>query len=151
MDLAVVRKFRENIRHVERELNIQGNANCCEGVTLSQCHTLLELQLHKRSISLNELSERLYLDKSTVSRTIDSLVRKGTVNRDVPEENRRMITISLTDKGKDICKRINRESDAFFWDIICAIPANDLPVFLRSFETMAKKMIQLNQEKEASC
>ena len=151
MDLAVIRKFRESIRHVERELNIQGNANCCEGVTLSQCHALLELQLHRKSISLNELSEKLYLDKSTVSRTVDSLVRKGTVHRDVPAENRRKVTISLTEKGRDICRRINRDSDAYFQDIIRAIPAQDLPIFLRSFETMAKKMIELNTEKESSC
>jgi DNA-binding MarR family transcriptional regulator len=150
MDLSAVRKFRENIRHIERELNIQGNANCCEGVTLAQCHALLELQLHK-SISLNELSEKLYLDKSTVSRTVDSLVRNGAVNREVPRRNRRMVTISLTEKGTAICQRINKESDTFFWEIMKAIPSEDLPVFLRSFETMAKKMIQLNQEKEYSC
>lgn len=150
MDLALVRSFRQNIRHIERELNVQGNSTCCEGVTLSQCHTLLELQMHK-SISLNELSDELYLDKSTVSRTVNSLVKKGTVNRDVPEENRRKVTISLTKKGTDICKRINEESDAFFWDIIQAIPAEDLPVFLKSFETMVKKMIKLNQIKEPTC
>jgi DNA-binding MarR family transcriptional regulator len=151
MDLTLVRKFRENIRHIERELNIQGNANCCEGVTLAQCHTLLELQLHRKPISLNELSERLYLDKSTVSRTVDSLVRKGAVNREVPAQNRRKVTLSLTEKGSAICRRINRDSDAFFWDIMKAIPPEDLPVFLRNFETMAKKMIQLNQEMEKSC
>jgi len=150
MDLALVRNFRENIRHIERELNIQGNTNCCEGVTLAQCHTLLELQLQK-SISLNELSEKLYLDKSTVSRTVDSLVKKGTVNRDVPQENRRKVTLSLTQKGTGICQRINQDSDAFFWDIIQAIPAEDLEVFLRSFETMVKKMIELNQNKEQTC
>lgn len=150
MDLALVRNFRENIRHIERELNIQGNTNCCEGVTLAQCHTLLELQLQK-SIGLNELSEKLYLDKSTVSRTVDSLVKKGTVNRDVPEENRRKVTLSLTQKGTGICQQINRDSDAFFWDIIQAIPAEDLEVFLRSFKTMVEKMIELNQNKEQTC
>jgi DNA-binding MarR family transcriptional regulator len=150
MDLALVRSFRENIRHIERELNIQSNTNCCEGVTLAQCHTLLELQLHK-SISLNELSEKLYLDKSTVSRTVDSLVKKGTVNRDVPEENRRKVTLSLTEKGTGICQQINQDSDAFFWDIIRAIPEEDLEVFLRTFETMVKKMIELNQLKEQTC
>lgn len=150
MDLALVRNFRENIRHIERELNIQGNTNCCEGVTLAQCHTLLELQLQK-SIGLNELSEKLYLDKSTVSRTVDSLVKKGTVNRDVPEENRRKVTLSLTQKGTGICQQINQDSDAFFWDIIQAIPAEDLEVFLRSFKTMVEKMIELNQNKEQTC
>ena len=144
MELAVVRRFRENIRHIERELNIQGNTTCCEGVTLAQCHTLLELQSHT-SISLNELSEKLLLDKSTVSRTVDGLVKNGTVNRIVPVENRRKVTISLTEKGNGICKQINRDSDAFFRDIIESIPAEDLPVFLRSFDIMVRKMIQLNQ------
>jgi DNA-binding MarR family transcriptional regulator len=54
----------------------------------------------------------------------------------------------LTEKGTEICRQINQDSDAFFWDIIEAIPAEDLQVFLRSFETMVKKMIQLNHESE---
>ena len=58
MDISVIRKFRENIRHIERELSIQINATCCEGVTLAQCHTLLEVYSHD-SINLNELSEKL--------------------------------------------------------------------------------------------
>ena len=117
MDISIVRKFREYIRHIERELNIQNNATCCEGVTLAQCHTLLEVYAHK-SISLNELSDKLYLDKSTVSRTVDSLVKNGTANRVIPEENRRKVTISLTGKGNGICRQINRDSDAYFDAII---------------------------------
>jgi len=150
MDISVVRKFRENIRHIERELNTQINATCCEGVTLAQCHTLLELYSHK-TINLNKLSEKLYLDKSTVSRTVDSLVKNGTANRVIPEENRRKITISLTEKGNGICQQINRDSDAYFDAIIGSIPARDLPVFLRSFETMVKKMIEINQVNPKTC
>ncbi len=150
MDISVIRKFRENIRHIERELSIQINATCCEGVTLAQCHTLLEVDSHN-SINLNELSEKLYLDKSTVSRTVDSLVKNGTVNRVIPEENRRMITISLTDKGDGICRQINRDSDAYFDTIIESIPTGDLPVFLRSFEIMVKKMIEINQDNPKTC
>jgi len=150
MDISVVRKFRESIRHIERELNIQSNATCCEGVTLAQCHTLLEVYSHE-SINLNDLSEKLFLDKSTVSRTIDSLVKNGTVNRVIPEENRRKVTISLTKKGDGICKQINRDSDAYFDEIIGSIPAGDLPVFLRSFEIMVKKMIEINQYNPQTC
>ena len=150
MDISVIRKFRENIRHIERELNIQNNATCCEGVTLAQCHTLLEVYSHN-SINLNELSEKLYLDKSTVSRTVDSLVKNGTVNRVIPEENRRKVTISLTKRGNSICQQINRDSDAYFDAIINAIPAGDLPVFLRSFEIMVKKMIEINQDNPTTC
>ena len=150
MDISTIRKFRENIRHIERELNIQDNTTCCEGVTIAQCHTLLELQSHG-SINLNDLSEKLYLDKSTVSRTVDSLVRNGTANRIIPAENRRKVMISLTEKGTGICEKINRESDAYFAAILESIPAVDLPVFLRSFEIMVRKMIQCNQESEKTC
>ena len=150
MDISTVRKFRENIRHIERELNIQDNTNCCEGVTITQCHTLLELNLHE-SINLNELSEKLYLDKSTVSRTVDSLVKNGTAKRDIPEENRRKVMISLTDKGTGICKQINGDSDHYFSAILESIPPGDLPVFLRSFQFMVKKMIEINLVKSKIC
>jgi DNA-binding MarR family transcriptional regulator len=150
VDISTIRKFRENIRHIERELNIQDNTTCCEGVTIAQCHTLLELQSHG-SVNLNDLSEKLYLDKSTVSRTVDSLVRNGTANRIIPAENRRKVVISLTEKGTGICERINRDSDAYFAAILESIPAGDLPVFLRSFEIMVRKMIQCNQESEKTC
>lgn len=150
MDISVIRKFRENIRHIERELNIQNNATCSDGVTLAQCHTLLEVHSHN-SINLNKLSEKLYLDKSTVSRTVDSLVKNGIVNRVIPEENRRKVTISLTEKGDGICQQINRESDHYFSAILESIPPGDLPVFLRSFEIMVKKMIEINQLNPKTC
>ena len=150
MDISTVHKFRENIRHIERELNIQNSSNCCAGVTLAQCHTLLELFYHK-SINLSELSEKLYLDKSTVSRTIDNLVNNGMVDRSIPKENRRKIILSLTEKGTGICKQINRDSDTFFRTIIESLPPEDLPIFLRSFEIFVKKMIQSNQAKQEKC
>lgn len=150
MDIDIVRKFRENIRHIERELYIQDDTQCCEGVTVAQCHTLLALP-RGGSIKLNDLSEKLFLDKSTVSRTVDSLVRNGTVNRIIPEENRRVVRISLTEKGTSICQRINRDSDAYFASILESIPAGDLPVFLRSFDIMVSKMMSLNKEKVETC
>ncbi|MFC2116574.1 MarR family winged helix-turn-helix transcriptional regulator [Bacteroidota bacterium] len=150
MDIPTIRRFRENIRHIERELNIQNNSNCCHGITLAQCHTLLELFLHE-SINLSELSERLYLDKSTVSRTIEGLVKNGLVNRTIPTENRRKVIISLTQKGIDICTQINSDNDSYFGTIIDSIPPKDLPIFLKSFETIVNEMIQNNRINNKPC
>jgi DNA-binding MarR family transcriptional regulator len=144
MDTSTLRGFRKNIRHLEQELNMHNCSNCCHGVTLAQCHALLELDSHK-SLTLNELSERLYLDKSTVSRTIESLVNMGIVTREIPRENRRTVSISLTGQGKDICNQIHKESDAYFEAVLDSIPEQDLPAFMRSIEAVAQKMIQLNR------
>jgi len=150
MDLPTIRRFRKIIRHIERELNIQNNSNCCHGVTLAQCHTLLEVFSHE-SINLSDLSERLYLDKSTVSRTIDGLVTNGMVNRTVPEENRRKIVISLTEKGQDVCNTINLDSDSYFGIVLDSIPEKDLPVFLKSFEIAVNSMIESNIGMNEKC
>ncbi len=147
MDILAIRGFRKNLRHIERELNIQNSSNCYHGVTLAQCHTLLEL-LSIDNVTLNELSDRLYLDKSTVSRTTESLVKMDLLNRTIPKENRRKVIISLTQQGIDICNQINRENDSYFGAVIDSIPKKDLPVFLKSFEIIVNRTIQNNREKK---
>ena len=107
MSTIDVRNFRQNLRHFERELNVQNNSGCCCGVTLAQCHALMELH-NKDSIQLKELSEKLYLDTSTVSRTIENLFNQNLVSREIPKNNRRATLIKLTEQGQDVCKTIRR-------------------------------------------
>jgi DNA-binding MarR family transcriptional regulator len=150
MELTTIRRFRKCIRHLERELDLQGNSCCSTGVSLVQCHALLEIDLCG-SVSLGELSEKLYLDKSTVSRTVDSLARSKLVNRDTPDDNRRKINISLTDKGRDVCDQINRDNDEYFANVLRAIPEKDMTVFMRSLESLIRRMIEWNRIKNDRC
>ena len=75
-----------------KELIIE-NKNC--EFTVPQLLLIHELY-HHPNITLNELSERLSLSKSTVSGIINRLVQNGTVIRTVPEYNRRIVTLSLS-------------------------------------------------------
>lgn len=150
VELTKIRRFRQCIRHLERELDLQNNSCCSTGVSLVQCHALLEIDSHG-IVNLGELSDRLYLDKSTVSRTVDSLVRSKLVNRNTPDDNRRKINISLTDKGKDVCNQINRDNDEYFGNVLNAIPAEDMTVFMRSLELIIKRMIEWNRQKNEQC
>lgn len=53
--------------------------------------------LHKNPFStLNDMSEWLGLSKSTVSGIVDRLVKQGIVIREVPEDNRRIVQLSLS-------------------------------------------------------
>jgi len=51
---------------------------------------------HYPNITLNELSDRLNLSKSTVSGIIKRLVQQDIVTRTIPEENRRIVNLSLS-------------------------------------------------------
>jgi DNA-binding MarR family transcriptional regulator len=113
MELSAVRLLRKQLRVIEREVErqLKSQTLCC-GVTSAQCHVLLELAEGGAS-SLVELSERLKLDTSTLSRTVDSLVRAGHVTRITDPANRRYVLVGLTRKGRQKVEFIDRESDRF--------------------------------------
>lgn len=50
---------------------------------------------NKEGISSNDLCKGLDLPKSSVSRVVDALVDKGIVSRVIPEENRRIVKLSI--------------------------------------------------------
>lgn len=57
----------------------------------------LIMGLHKNPYStLNELSDCLGLSKSTVSGIVERLVCQGVVIREIPENNRRIVRLSLS-------------------------------------------------------
>ncbi|MCK4750392.1 MAG: MarR family transcriptional regulator, partial [Bacteroidales bacterium] len=88
MKKEYIQHFREILRIFDREVFLQNNASCCNGISLAQCHTLLEIEKNSE-ISVSDLAMNLSLDKSTVSRTVDGLVNIGMVDRVIPKENRR--------------------------------------------------------------
>lgn len=144
MKKAEVREFRRILRNFERELSIQNQSGCCCGVTVTQCHTLMMLD-QKDNITLNELATLLNLDKSTTSRTVDSLVKGEMIDRTIPETNRRTTLITLTAKGREACRTINSGNDFFYKLALSAIPSELRANFLKGFETLANSMALLNK------
>lgn len=78
---------------------------CCHDISLNQWSTLRYL-LEGGPIRLNTLAEHLDLDKSTTSRVVDSLVRKGLVERVEDAEDRRAICLGVSKKGVALYKKI---------------------------------------------
>jgi MarR family transcriptional regulator, organic hydroperoxide resistance regulator len=56
-------------------------------------------------LSLGELGRRMYLHPSTITGLIDRLEKKGLVERDRDQTDRRVIKVRLTSKGKGLVKR----------------------------------------------
>lgn len=119
------KNFRELIRLLERKLGLLNKQDsCCSEVTLAQCHALVEIGRSK-SISLKELANILGLDISTMSRTVDSLVKKEFVVRIQSETDRRSILISLTNKGLNLFNDIENKMNAEFENIFDHISKED--------------------------
>lgn len=114
--------LRELIRVLIRNLGIleKGDASCC-GITITQCHAIAEIG-RKEKISLIDLADLLCVDKSTMSRTIDNLVEAELALRDPDQENRRYITIRLTEDGQNAFRNIENSMAAYFTSILEQIP-----------------------------
>ncbi|NLJ88802.1 MAG: MarR family transcriptional regulator [Epulopiscium sp.] len=120
-DMSPSKELREKVRKLEKELGIlkDSQLSCC-GVTLAQCHVLVEIGRAGR-ISLSELASLLNLENSSMSRTVDKLVTKGMVKRDVDPTDRRYLVISLTRRGEEIYRKIEESMNLFFEKIYFAL------------------------------
>lgn len=102
-----IEAFRRDLRVLEREVlrQMQTETACC-GVTLAQCHVLLQLA-QPAALSLGALVESLGLDKSTLSRTVDGLVKTGLVHRVIDTADRRAVRLTCTPAGSARVASIN--------------------------------------------
>jgi MarR family transcriptional regulator, 2-MHQ and catechol-resistance regulon repressor len=78
---------------------------CCHDVSVTQCYALETLVQHG-AMRLSVLAERLFLDKSTTSRVVGTLVRKGYVEQRADIHDGRATTLHVTRQGQRLCARI---------------------------------------------
>jgi DNA-binding MarR family transcriptional regulator len=141
VDKKKLRRFREELRKFERKLEILKDNSCSPGVSLPQCHILLEIEILGKTTGA-ALSRRLGLDPSTLSRTIDGLVNIGLIQRTPHPEDRRVIRLYLTEQGKRTCDNMNRNNDAFFRKVFSSIPKSEQDRVIRSFELFVSALVE---------
>ncbi len=81
---------------------------CCYDISVTQCHALEALVERGPQRSL-ALAEVLRLDKSTTTRVIDALVRKGYVARSPDPDDARAVSLAATRSGRALYARIEGE------------------------------------------
>jgi DNA-binding MarR family transcriptional regulator len=81
---------------------------CCHDISVTQCHAL-EALVRRGPSALNDLARELYLDKSTASRVVSALERKGYVRRSAHPDDGRAVILDLTAAGRRLHDRIRAD------------------------------------------
>jgi DNA-binding MarR family transcriptional regulator len=81
---------------------------CCHDISVTQCYALQSLT-RGGAMTLTALAHDLMLDKSTTSRVVETLERKGYVHRAVHPDDARAMNIEMTPKGRKLCRCIEDE------------------------------------------
>jgi DNA-binding MarR family transcriptional regulator len=135
-----IREFRKHLRAIERAVGslLKGETVCC-GVTPAQCHVLLEIA-EAGETSLVDLAQRLGLDSSTLSRTVDGLVKAGLVIRETDPGNRRYVKLRLTVAGRSKVGLIDGACDRFYADLLGRVPKHERPRLAESVKLLARML-----------
>lgn len=103
------RALRRSLSALLRVYNFRDRDRiCCYDVSVRQSDALDTL-VQGGPLSLNDLAAALYLDKSTTSRVVDGLERKGYAARLPNPESGRSILVDVTPEGAALQKQIQRD------------------------------------------
>lgn len=152
MNTKEIRQFREILRKFERVTSFQVKS-CCSGVTLAQCHALMEIDSLSGKATTVQLARNLNLDKSTLSRTIDGLIDLGLVERLPHPSDRRFFVIALTKQGRTTCDGFNRSSDAYYKGVFQNVPEKKQRTVVEHFDLLVQAFVKYEHQhnKDAAC
>jgi len=92
-----------------------------KGYTNSQCYTLLNLYKNG-ALSMKELSDKMNLNTSTMTRIVHNLIRDGLIERENSVEDRRIFLVKLSNQGAVEAAQLNEEVIEYYRLIINEIP-----------------------------
>lgn len=92
--ILALRKIMQQMDYHSRRLNK------CYGLTVPQIICLYEIYENGK-MTISALSKNIYLSMSTIVGVIDRLEEKQFVNRTRDNQDRRIIYIDITEKGKE--------------------------------------------------
>ncbi|MDO6838133.1 MarR family transcriptional regulator [Paraglaciecola chathamensis] len=81
---------------------------CSHDVSVAQCYAL-ETLVKRGPLRLQALADEMYLDKSTTSRVVDSLLRKKYVLKGLDPSDQRAVQLSLTKAGEALHQKIHHD------------------------------------------
>jgi len=95
---------------------------CSHDISVTQCHAL-DVLIRRDRCTLNELAGELYLDKSTASRVVATLERKGYVARTRHPRDQRAVLLAATGAGQKLYAKITESLVAERREILASFPA----------------------------
>jgi DNA-binding MarR family transcriptional regulator len=110
-----------------------------EEVTLPQYRALVVLTMRGPQ-RMTELADALEVGQSTVTRMCDRLDRKGLIERERPEENRRVVIVTVAPAGRQLVDVVMRRRRSLIRSILrkmTPVAQRDLVAALAAFTQAA--------------
>lgn len=113
--------------------------------------TVVKLLEQIGDMSLSALSDRIRAQNSTVTGIIDRMEREGLVIRERSKEDRRVVFIRLTTKGRKLAEEVPVEPMEIFRSALGSLTASEVKDLLRILGKVARRVrhsVKRNQSED---
>ncbi len=133
-------RLQEQLRLLSKKLALTDkyDAACC-GTTVGQCRVLQAIGRNP-NVNTKQLAESLNVDKSTMSRTIDHLVKQELIVRRPYQRDRRHTILNFTSEGQVMLKALEMEINKYHAEILYAIPEDKRDQVMESLDLLLRAL-----------
>lgn len=120
------------------------------GLTEATWRPLIYLRALGDGVRQKELATAMSIEGPSLVRLLDSLERRGFIERREDENDRRARGIYLTRAGRDLAVRAARIGNSLQTRLMAAVPAADLDICERVLETLERELEEPQQAAPSS-
>jgi len=96
-------------------------------------------------LSQMQIADLMMRDKTTITRRLDGLVKKGLVERRMDENDRRKFCIHLTAMGIEAVKQLSEVVDGFQREVLSEISAEEKAMTIKVLQQITNKILTQNR------
>lgn len=114
-----------------------------DGITREMSFVLVTLYYSREKIIMSKLASKARVSKQQMCKIIDKLNDFGFVERSTDENDRRIVMISITEKGKDYIENHNQKEIQYYDEVLSLMSEKDKEIFLSSLENVHRILNEL--------
>ena len=143
----LVKNLRLSLRKLVRELDVTKGVYKSTGYSYTECHILIELDQYGM-MTIKELAELLNTDKSIISKTVNSMVKKGLLKTEKNRTDNRQKPLVLTQKGKSEAGRLNYEANVQVTEALSILKEEERDIVLKGIQSYSKALNKMRKQAE---
>lgn len=134
-------ELEDTFRQVIRRAKACWNAIDVEGLSSTQALLLQKLE-EEGPLKVSQLAEALLITAGAVTSFSDKLILGGYATRIRSEEDRRVVYLEITDKGRDVLNRVRTYRKQMLEQLFGKLPTEDVQHLTRIFRALLEEFEQ---------
>ena len=107
-----------------------------DGFTMNETDVLLALLSADDNNTVKAISESSTISKGNISQAVESLKKKGYITTETSSEDRRSVTITLTDKAAPVVEKLQNAEEDYFNQFMVTLSKGEASLVKRIFSAL---------------